>query len=161
MKRLAEFLTQVRCKWQIAALLIAVTWIGSNSSKLIGQTSSAVVSGHVIDQSGGAVANADFRLVEEQTKVALTARTNSSGDFQFTNTQPGTYTVLVAAPGYHELRKVGLVLNASQNLSAGTLVLNEVCQTVGQVSVTIKASESGDSILINQQSTRFQIPGGL
>lgn len=100
------------------------------------QTSSAALTGHVIDQSKGVVPNATVRLIEQSTNVAVTTRTNASGDFIFPNVEPGTYTAIVSANGYKETRKVDLALNASQNLSAGTFVLQ-----VGSVaeSVTVQA----------------------
>jgi len=100
------------------------------------QTSSATISGHVVDKSRAAVAGAEVSLLNQQTNVVVTTRVNGSGDFNFPDVQPGTFTVLVKATGYKELRKVDLVLSASQNLSAGTLVLD-----VGTVaeSVTVSA----------------------
>src|SRR5947208_2411728 len=100
------------------------------------QTSSATISGHVVDKSKGAVAGAEVSLMNQQTNVVVGTQVNTSGDFIFPDVQPGTFTVTVKASGYKELRKVGLVLSASQNLSAGTLVLD-----VGTVaeSVTVSA----------------------
>lgn len=115
-----------------AALSLA---IAANTTAMA-QTSSAAVSGHVVDQSKGAVPNAVVKLVNEQTNVAITAKTNATGDFIFTNVQPATYSAIVAAQGYKELRKVNLVLFASQNLDAGAFVLQ--IGTVAQ-SVTIEA----------------------
>jgi hypothetical protein len=99
------------------------------------QTSSATVSGHVIDQSRGAVANAEVSLINEETNVTVTTRTNGSGDFVFPDVQPGTFSVLIKAPGYKETKKVHLTLLASQNLSAGTIVVQ-----VGEVSQTVTVS---------------------
>ncbi len=96
------------------------------------QTSSAAITGHVVDPSNAVVSNADVRLVNEATNVAVTTHTNSSGDFIFPGTQPGSFAVTIKAPGFKELRKVGLVLSASQNLSAGTFALQ-----VGEVSQTV------------------------
>ncbi len=100
------------------------------------QTSSATISGHIVDQSKGIVANADVVLVNQQTNVTVTTHSNASGDFTFPDEQPGTFSVTVHAPGYKELRQVNLVLSASQNLSTGTLILH-----VGTVteSVTVAA----------------------
>ncbi len=82
------------------------------------QTSSGTISGHVIDQSGGVVANAEVRLVNEQTAVQVTTQVLPNGDFVFADVQPGTFSVSIHEPGYKELRKVNLQLSASQSLSA-------------------------------------------
>ena len=100
------------------------------------QTSSATISGHIVDQSGGIVVNAEVKLVDQQTGVAVTTRVREDGDFIFPDVQPGTFTVVVQAPGFKELKQVDLRLSASQNLSTGTLRLQ-----VGQVSesITVRA----------------------
>ena len=101
------------------------------------QTSSATISGHIVDQSNGIVPNAEVRLVNQQTGVRVTTRVRSDGDFIFPDVQPGTFAVIVEAPGYKELRKINLTLSASQNLSAGTLILE-----IGAVSETVTVSTS-------------------
>jgi len=87
------------------------------------QSSSAVLSGHVIDKSQGAVPNASVLLVEETTKFVYSATTDASGDFNFTFVQPGTYSVTVTAPGYKEFHKVHIVMFAQQSISTGNITL--------------------------------------
>src|SRR5271154_5740314 len=60
-----------------------------------GQTSSGTISGHLIDQSGGAVTNAEVRLINQATNVVVTAQVRPNGDFIFPDVQPGTFTVVV------------------------------------------------------------------
>jgi hypothetical protein len=57
------------------------------------QTVTGAISGTVVDASGAAVAGATVRLVNERTKDARVLTTNESGDFRFTATLPGTYTI--------------------------------------------------------------------
>ena len=118
----------------VIAVACLIALVGGLQAKA--QTSSAAISGHVTDQSKGSVPNASVELVEESTNVKVTTRTNANGDFIFTNAQPGIYSVIVSAVGYKELRKVHLVLSASQDISAGTFALS-----VGTVSesVTVEA----------------------
>jgi hypothetical protein len=99
------------------------------------QTSSAAIRGHVIDQSSGIVPNAEVSLINQETNVTVITHTNSNGDFVFPDVQQGTFTVVVHGQGYKELRQVDLVLNASQNLSTGTLVLH-----LGAVTETVTVS---------------------
>ncbi len=102
---------------------------------LAAQNSSATISGHVIDQSRAAVPNADITLRNQQTGVAVTTHTNDRGDFVFPDIQPGTFTVAVKASGFNEVRKIDLVLSASQNLDAGTFAMQ-----VGSVSQAVTVS---------------------
>ncbi len=99
------------------------------------QTSSASISGHVVDQSAGVVPGAEVSLINQQTNVTVTQHTNGNGDFIFPDVQSGTFTVVVHGQGYKELRQVNLALSASQNLSTGTLVLH-----VGAVTETVTVS---------------------
>src|SRR5262245_35710089 len=99
---------------RIAAQTLAVALLLTLVCRLSAQTSSATISGHVVDPSGAAVTSADITLTNELTNVAVTAHTNSKGDFQFPDTQPGTFTVLVHSTGFKDLRQTGLVLSASQ-----------------------------------------------
>lgn len=121
-------------KWAVLALL-CMTFAGFETAAHP-QTSSATISGHVVDKSNGAVPGANVTLINQLTNVRVQTKVRPDGDFVFPDVEPGTFTVVVAAQGYKELRKVNLVLSASQNLSAGTLVLD-----VGEVneSVTVAA----------------------
>lgn len=99
------------------------------------QTSSGTISGRVVDASGGAVLDADVRLINELTDNIVTAKVQSDGGFVFPDVQPGTFTVAVRANGYKELLKTGLVLSSAERLSAGTLTLH-----VGSVSQSVTVS---------------------
>lgn len=114
----------------VAIMIVCITIQGRT------QTSSATISGHIVDQSGGIVVNAEVKLVDQQTGVAVTTHVREDGDFIFPDVQPGTFTVIVQAPGFKELKQVDLRLSASQNLSTGILKLQ-----VGQVSesITVRA----------------------
>ena len=122
--------------WRSVHLAIALTVVAAMSGGVVGaQTSTAALSGHVVDKSNGAVAGAKVTLVNELTNVRVETKVRQDGDFIFPDVQPGTFTVVIDAPGYKELRKVNLVLSASQNLCAGTMVLD-----VGQVSEQVTVS---------------------
>lgn len=111
---------------------------------LSAQTSSGTITGRIIDQTGGAVTTANVSLMNEQTGVLVRTSVQENGSFAFTNVQPGNFKVIVEASGYKELQKVGLRLNASQVLSAGTMVLS-----IGTVSESVTVSADITPIQIN------------
>src|SRR5581483_11734266 len=125
-----------KSSWKRAALALLSMALLSFGTAANAQTSSATISGHVVDKSNGAVPGASVTLINQLTNVRVQTKVRQDGDFVFPDVEPGTFTVVVNAQGYKELRKVNLVLSASQNLSAGTLVLD-----VGEVneSVTVAA----------------------
>lgn len=96
------------------------------------QISSGTISGRVVDQSGGAVVNAQVQLINQQTAVVVTTHTLSHGEFTFPDVQPGDFTVSVQKAGYNVFQKTDLRLSSAERLSAGTLTL-----TVGAVSQTV------------------------
>ncbi len=101
------------------------------------QTSSGTISGHVVDQTDAVVVGATVKLINQATNVEVSTTVRQNGNFVFPDVQPGTFTIVISAKGYKELRQVGLVLAASQSMSAGNLVLQ-----IGQVteSVTVEAA---------------------
>jgi len=130
------------CKLLPLTLLLLFFYAGTPVVR--GQTSSGTINGRVVDQSGGSVANAELQLVNEQTGVGIRTKTQANGNFVFTAVQPGTFKVIVRASGYQELQKVNLRLNASQVLSAGTMVLS-----IGEVSQSVTVSADITPVQIN------------
>jgi hypothetical protein len=61
--------------------------------------------GRVLDSSGEAVSSAIIDLKDEQTNARLSTVSSSSGDYIFTNLNPGTYEVGVTAPGFQRLNR--------------------------------------------------------
>jgi hypothetical protein len=120
------------------------------------QNSSATISGSVVDKSSAVVPGAEVKLVNQATGVVVTTHTNANGDFVFPDVQPGTFNATVQAAGFKALEKVGLVLNASQNLSAGTFILQvgEVSQSVtvdAEITPLQTSSAERSSVLDNAQ----------
>ena len=118
---------------KIMMRLVAIAFLlGAFLLQANAQTSSASISGHVIDQSKSAIPNAEVKLLDQSTNVVISTHTSGNGDFVFADVAPGTYTAIVTAVGFKELRKVNLVLYASVNLDAGTfsLSIGAVQQTV-------------------------------
>ena len=124
---------------RIMMRLVAITFLlGAFALQAGAQTTSASITGHVIDQSKAVVVNAEVKLIDQQTKaVIVTTHTNTNGDFIFPDVNPGTYTVAINATGYKEVRKVDNVLYALQNLATGeyTLPVGTVSQTVTQSAI--------------------------
>ena len=96
--------------------------------------------------------------------MVVTTHTNPEGDFIFPDVQPGTYTVVVSAPGYKEVRKVDNVLYALQNLATGdyTLPVGAVSQTVTiEADITALQTESSErsGVLDTQQTDNLLAVG--
>jgi hypothetical protein len=139
--------------------LVAIAFLlGMFSLQATAQTTSAAITGHVVDQSKGIVPNAEVKLIDEATRALVaTTHTNANGDFNFPDVNPATYTITITAQGYKELRKVNLVHFALQSLDAGTFTLQvgTVQQTVTiEADITALQTESSErsGVLDTQQT---------
>ena len=60
----------------------------------------ASIQGVVQDQSGAGVAKASIQLVNIATGVTKIATTDPSGNYRFVSLAPGSYKMIVEAPGF-------------------------------------------------------------
>src|SRR5260370_5883075 len=81
--------------------------------------SAAGLRGRVLDPSGAAVANAHVELIESAKNVHQATTTSSTGDYLFTNLNPGSYGVVVKAPGFQTLNHTGITVAVGQTGTAG------------------------------------------
>jgi hypothetical protein len=107
------------------------------SLSLIAQTETGQISGTVTDPSGAIVPNAKVTVTNVGTGQARTANSSSSGQYAFTNLQPGSYSVKVAATGFADFQqRVDVVVGSRSTVdphlsvnTSGTVV--EVMETAG------------------------------
>jgi hypothetical protein len=108
---------------------------------LCGQTATGTVSGRVVDPSGAAVAGADVRLINQETKDTRRLLTGAEGDFVFADVHPGTFTITVVATGFKQLDKSNFHISPSDRLATGDLRLE-----VGAVSERVEVTAVGAAI---------------
>ena len=144
-------MTRTFCQFSIsAALSILLTCHCS-----FGQSSSGQINGLVEDPSGAAISGARVRLVNELNASERTTITNEQGNFVFASLPPGPYNLNISAQGFKNFSKENLILNASDELSAG-MIRMEVGTTsqsvIVEADVTPVQTESGErSALIDTQ----------
>jgi hypothetical protein len=68
--------------------------------------------GNVVDSSGGAIPGGAVTITETRTNTTRALTTDSAGRFVANLLQLGNYSVKVAAPGFQEAEKTGIVLEA-------------------------------------------------
>jgi hypothetical protein len=119
------------------------------------QTSSGQISGLIVDPSSAPIAGAAVTLVSELNAGVRTATTNQQGLFVFASLTPGTYDLTVNARGFKVYTKKRIVLNASDQLAAGTLRMQVGAATESvtvEADVTPVQTESGErSALIDEK----------
>ena len=91
----------------------------------------STIAGTVTDTSGGVVANAAVRIVDQATGIAYETLTNSAGEFVRPALKPSQYTVTVTAPGFKKSEQKDVLLTAGERTGLPiTLSVGDVGQTV-------------------------------
>jgi hypothetical protein len=94
------------------------------------------ISGTLKDQSGAAIAGATVTLVNSDTGVQQTARTDGKGAYTFPVLPVGTYVLEVSHPGFNPYRRTGIVLDTNSAL------LLDVALQVGTRTDAVTVSDS-------------------
>jgi outer membrane receptor protein involved in Fe transport len=116
------------------------------------QSSSGSIDGRIVDQSGSVVAHANVQLVNVATGVARSTHSTSTGDFVFADVLPGTFNLMVSAPGYEQFVKKDLALSSAERLAAGTIRLQ-----VGSVTQSVVVQAATTPV----QTTSAEVSGLL
>src|SRR6202041_2068912 len=98
---------------------------------LSGQSPNGIINGLVLDPTGGAVAGAEVRIVNDATGVQYIGKTNDEGIYVVTNLPPGTYRLQVSKIGFKSLIKPDIILNVQDLLAINfTLPLGAASETI-------------------------------
>ena len=103
------------------------------------------MSGRVVDQQGGVVANALVTATESSKKTLNSQRTAATGDFTLPGLLPGTYSVTVESPGFKKLTRSNIALDANDKISIGDITLQ-----VGAVTDVVEVS--GTTVALQTES---------
>lgn len=79
------------------------------------QGSNGTIQGNVVDQTGGAVANAAVTVTDVARGVTRTLTTDSAGAYIATNLIPGEYTVKAAAMGFQTIEHANVQVQVGVN----------------------------------------------
>jgi len=85
--------------------------------RAITQSSSATVTGLVLDPSGAAIAGAQIVVVNDATGVQYTSRTNGEGIYVVPNLPPGPYRIQVSNSGFKTIIKPDIVIHVQDALA--------------------------------------------
>ena len=114
---------------RLLAIAAAVALCGSI---LWAQQTLGGVTGEVTDASGGVIPNATVTIVEEQTALTRTTKTNDSGSYSFVNLPIGTYTLTYEAQGYQVQKTPHITVQADRTATVSASL------KVGQATTTVE-----------------------
>ena len=126
-----------------------------------GQRTTGRLRGQILDPSGGAVANAQVTVTNQQTGVTVTITTTSAGTYELPSVLPGLYRVSVEAKGFRSLVKKDLPVLADQdNVADAQLELGSASETVEVVAGSV-AVQTTSSTLNNNFNAKdvAELPG--
>ncbi|MDE3195190.1 MAG: TonB-dependent receptor [Acidobacteriota bacterium] len=105
-----------------------------------GQAISGDLVGTVQDATGGAVSNAVIETINDATNVRTGAKTNSAGEYRFTNLLAGSYTLTGSAPGFTTVSLKGVAI------TVGKVATVNLTLQVGQISQSVEVTEAPAAI---------------
>ena len=94
------------------------------------------LTGTVADQVGKAIPNATVEVRNESTAAARSATADDNGKFSIPDLPPGTYSLMVAAPGF------ALATRSGGKITAGATLDVPVAMSVESVSTSITVNET-------------------
>jgi hypothetical protein len=123
---------------------------------LLAQQISGSIFGVVRDSQQAVIAGAKITLLNQATGATREAVAGNDGAFVFTNTQPGTYTVTVEAPGFKKSEQKDVRLFANDRLNLGDILLSvggitETITVEAQAAQLQTASAERADVLTNRQ----------
>ena len=128
-----------------------------------GETTSAIL-GQVTDSTNAAVPGVTVTVVNQETGLKRTAKTDDAGRFNFPQLKPGAYTVRVEAPGFEPQQAENVFSGLGQKQTVNlTLQVAQSKQSVdvrGEAPI-INPSDANTSTTLNAQALEnLPNPGG-
>jgi hypothetical protein len=93
------------------------------------------VRGLVQDPGKATIATAKVTLTNQGTNVARSELSNASGEFSFSQVDPGTYTLTAESPGFKKVEQKGIVVGTQEFLTL------DLKMEVGAVSESVQVTE--------------------
>jgi hypothetical protein len=115
------------------------------------QAVSASLVGTITDASGAAVPDSKVTITETNTSVSRTGQTNASGNYTFSNLNPGTYMVVAERPGFKKASRAGV------DVVVDTTVRVDLALQPGEVSETINVTAEAALLKTERADTGRQI----
>jgi hypothetical protein len=118
----------------------------------IGQVS-ADLRGRVLDASGAAIGGAQVEVTAAATGIEQKTVSSASGDFLFTNLNPGVYSVDVSATGFEHLQRTGVTVVLGQTVSV------DLAMMVGGDQQTVTVDADAELLQSATSDVQTNIPG--
>jgi hypothetical protein len=140
----------------IAACLLCAT-------PLFGQSTNSSITGRVLDPENAVIVGAEVSILNPQTKIRYTGRTNADGIYLISDIQPGTYLVQVSKPGYKVVLKPDVVLHIEAVVALNFMLtfgsISESITVLGGAPPVSTESSSMGAVIEGRQVTELPLNG--
>lgn len=136
-----------------AGLVTLLVMLVSVCLPSFGQQLTGTLTGTTMDSTGAVVANATITLTNERSGDVRTSVSNGTGYFSITAIQPGSYTAVVAAPGFKEWKQAGIVFSQGDNRNLPNIALQ-----VGEASQTVEVTASNANVPTDNAEVSATVP---
>ncbi|MGI8744932.1 MAG: carboxypeptidase-like regulatory domain-containing protein [Bryobacteraceae bacterium] len=128
----------------------AVIWLAMANTLCHGQlTTTGIINGTIVDQSGSAVAGAKVSITNVETRTVTQTASNSTGSFSAVGLTSGHYDVTVTGQGFSSFKEAGIYLESASVYTVHVaLQLGTVTSTV-----TVAASAAAVQTTTNEISS--------
>ncbi len=103
-------------KAAFAVAVIIIFMLVFSQLILVAQTSQGRILGTVIDPSGAVVPKARVTVTNTATGIARSITTTAAGEYAAPNLEPGSYVVLVEAPGFEKAQHTAVTLEVAKDV---------------------------------------------
>src|SRR5215510_1003124 len=117
----------------------------------------SAIEGAVTDPSGGIVSEAQVTLVNTETGISQTAKTNSAGSYSFPTLPPGKYKLTVSAKGFASVTQENITLGAAETRTISlALKVGDVSETITVSSEPAPVQSSEAKVATNISTTEIR-----
>jgi len=113
------------------------------------------VRGLVQDPGKATIATAKVTLTNQGTNVARSELSNASGEFSFSQVDPGTYTLTAESPGFKKVEQKGIVVGTQEFLTIDLKMevgaVTESVQVTEEIAPLESSNASQGQVLDNQK----------
>ncbi|HUO59848.1 MAG TPA: TonB-dependent receptor [Candidatus Acidoferrales bacterium] len=109
--------------------------------------------GRILDPSGAAISNAHVELTEAERNLRRQTITDGSGEYSFSQLNPGTYRIEVSASGFQSLTRTGFAIAVGETASL------DLTMQVGSEQRAITVDAESPALQSQTSDIQTNIPG--
>jgi hypothetical protein len=145
--------------WKVtwAAAILAFVCTFSAAGQLAGK---GAIAGTVTDNTGAVIPSAVVSTTNTATGITTTAQTTATGDYTFSNLDPGIYSLTATAPGFEKLVQQNIHVNALETQTYNAVLTVGVTTTSVTVTTEPPQLETSNATLgaTMEQETYAKLP---